>query len=419
MILRFKNIMKAQVITIGDEILIGQILDSNSSWLAAELTKIGFSISSLISISDEANQIKNTIEQGFKDNDLLLFTGGLGPTKDDITKQVLCEYFNTELVFNNVAYADVVTFLEQRGAEMNSLNKQQAFFPKNATLLRNRQGTAPGIWFEYKGKILICLPGVPWEMKGIFSQVSEGLTQYFSLPHNYYQTVIVSGIGESPLALKLEEWENNLPAHIKLAYLPSPGIVKLRLGIAGTNKANAIHEIQFQIKKLYKFIPEYIVSEHEVLLEEILLKLLINSNKTISTAESCTGGSIAKHITSLPGSSRVFKGSIVAYANETKINLLKVVAHDLEFYGAVSEQVVKQMAEGAKTALNTDYSIATSGIAGPDGGTDDKPVGTVWIAVSGKEETLAKKFIFGNDRKLNIKRSTNVAMNMLIKLMSK
>lgn len=408
--------MNAQIITIGDEILIGQIVDSNSAWLASELTKMGFTVSSILSIPDNEQQITMAIENGFKANELLIFTGGLGPTNDDITKKTLCTYFKTELVLNNDAYEDVVAFLDQRGAKMNELNRDQALFPARADLLRNKQGTAPGIWFNNADKVLISMPGVPWEMKGIFeTEVKHKLNAKFKLPDNYYKTLMISGIGESPLALKIKDWERSLHQSIKLAYLPSPGMIRLRFGIIGMNKEKASGIVHAEIEKLKKIIPEYIASDSEVLLEEIVFNLLKNKNKTLSTAESCTGGTIAKLITSIAGSSQVFKGSVVAYSNEIKEQLLGVDTASIISYGAVSKQVVEQMAMGACARLGTDFSVATSGIAGPDGGTQDKPVGTVWIAVSGPKYVTSKVFRFGNDRILNIKRSANAALNMLRK----
>lgn len=410
----------AQIITIGDEILIGQIIDTNSAWLAAELTKLGFTISQMRSIADNAHDISMSIENALKYDQLVIITGGLGPTKDDITKLTLCSLFNTELEFNETAYADVESFLQQRGAKMNALNKNQALFPKSALLLRNKQGTAPGIWFEQKKHIIISLPGVPWEMKGIFNQeIKQKLIQHFDLPEIYYQTAMITGLGESQLALLIEDWENNLPENISLAYLPSPGMIRLRLGINGNNRAVLMQILQNQIDKLHKIIPENIISDTEVTLQEITGKLLLINNKTLSIAESCTGGTIAQLITSIPGSSQYFKGSVVAYANDIKTALLDVPAELIERYGAVSKEVAESMAIGVKSRLNTHYSISTTGIAGPDGGTEDKPVGTVWIAISAPDGTFSKKFTFGKERDINIQRSAMAALNMLREIIFK
>ncbi len=405
--------MKAQIITIGDEILIGQITDTNSSWLAAELTLLGFSVDSMHSISDRLEAITQSVKNAMNEADLVIITGGLGPTNDDITKKTLCTIFNTELEFNPLIFSDVESFIVQRGSKMNDLNRDQALFPKSAKPLRNRQGTAPGIWFERAKKILISLPGVPWEMKSIFKEEAVPmLKNFFKLPAIYNQTVMITGMAESQLALRIENWEKQLPETVKLAYLPQPGIVRLRLGIKGENHEKLRKILNVEIEKLHKVIPENIFSDIEFKLEEIVGKLLKNSNKTLSTAESCTGGTIAKMITSIPGSSTYFKGSVVAYANEIKSGLLGVPVDMLEKHGAVSKEVVEQMALGARDRLNTDYSIATSGIAGPDGGTTDKPVGLVWIAVTGPQGVKSQQLLFGKERDINIKRSAIAALNM-------
>jgi len=406
--------MKAKIITIGDELLIGQVVDTNSSWLAAELTKIGFNVSSILSISDTSDDIAKAITESEKENELTILTGGLGPTKDDITKTTLCKIFNSQLKFNEVVYADVEAFLAQRGVEMNHLNKDQALFPADAILLRNRHGTAPGIWLERNNRVIISLPGVPWEMKGIFKhEIVSRLEDFFNLPENYYQTIMISGIGESTLAIKLENWENQLPKYVKVAYLPSPGLIRLRLGITNKPATESHNKLETEIKKLYKIIPKNIVSDTEVSLQEIIGKLLNNSNKTIATAESCSGGNIAKMITSVPGCSQYFKGSIIAYSNEIKTKLLNVNKQIIQEYGAVSKQVVEAMAIGACKKLNTDYAIATSGIAGPEGGTLNKPVGYIWIAISDSNNTISKVFQFGKEREVNIKRTSIAALNML------
>ncbi len=410
--------MNAQIITIGDEILIGQIVDTNSTWLATELTSLGFSISQILSISDNGKAISDSIKKALQLNRLIILTGGLGPTNDDITKHTLCKLFNTKLEFSTAVYGDIEKFLEQRGAKMNSLNKDQALFPETAKLLRNRQGTAPGMWFEQNGKVIISLPGVSWEMKGIFTdEIANKITSFFNLPNNYYQTVMITGIAEAQLALKLNDWEKQLPKSIKLAYLPSPGVIRLRLGIIGDNIKPMQETIGVEIAKLHKIIPEIIFSDTEVILQKVIGKLLINSNKTLSTAESCTGGTIAQMITLIPGSSNYFKGSVVAYSNQIKTELLKVDSKIIDNYGAVSKEVVELMAIGARKILKTDYAIATSGIAGPGGGTVEKPVGMVWIAVSSANGTISKQFKFGKEREINIKRSSIAALNMLRKVL--
>lgn len=406
--------MLAQIITIGDEILIGQIQDTNSTWLAKELTSLGFAVSSILSISDNEESIKKAVEDSMRYNQLVLLTGGLGPTNDDITKNTLCSLFNTELEFNNIVFDDVELFLSHRGGKMNSLNRDQALFPKSAKLLRNRQGTAPGIWFEYKGSVVISIPGVPREMKGIFKQeIVKGVKSFFDLPENYFQTAMITGLAEAQLALIINDWEKQLSKDIKIAYLPSPGVIRLRLGMIGSNKEVMEKKIGDEIVKLYKLIPDNIYSDTEVALQQVIAELLVSENMTLSTAESCTGGNIAKMVTSVPGSSVFFKGSVVAYSNQIKKSLLNVPDKIIDMYGAVSREVVESMAIGACGKLNTDYSISTSGIAGPTGGTEEKPVGTVWIAVSGPNGTISKKYIFGKERDINIKQSSIAALNML------
>lgn len=406
--------MQAQIITIGDEILIGQIQDTNSTWLAVELTSLGFDISSVLSISDNKSSIEKAVDDAVQFNDLILLTGGLGPTNDDITKTTLCSLFNTKLEYNELVLADVESFISQRGGKMNSLNRDQSLFPVSAKLLRNRQGTAPGMWFEQNGSVVISLPGVPREMKGIFKQeIVPNVMRFFKLSQNYYQTVMVTGIAEAQLSLILNEWEMKLPKAIKLAYLPSPGVIRLRLGMQGGNIEVMEKAVKKEIVKLHSIIPEKIFSDTQTTMHEVVGKLLKSKGVTLSTAESCTGGSISQMITSVPGSSSFFKGGVVAYSNQIKTNLLDVSAEIINEYGAVSKEVVESMALGACNKLNTDYAISTSGIAGPTGGTDEKPVGLVWIAIAGPHGVISKRFRFGKERDINIKRSSIAALNML------
>jgi len=408
--------MKVQIISIGDEILIGQIVNTNSTWLATELTILGFTVSSILTISDDKQVINEAVNTGLQTNDLLIITGGLGPTNDDVTKHALTDLFNTTLEFSEEVFEDVQSFLHKRGVKMNSLNKTQAFFPKSAYLLNNNQGTAPGMWFEREGKVVVSLPGVPWEMKGIFQQqFVKKAEKFFKLPYIYYQTVMVTGISESELAEKIKLWEDTLPNNIKLAYLPAPGIVRLRLGIEGNKDENLKSILQENIDRLHNIIPEYIYSDIEITLQEKIGEIFINNNITLSTAESCTGGYIASLITSVAGSSRYFKGSIVAYSNNVKSEVLKVDNNQIEQYGAVSKQVVEQMAIGVNKLLKTDYSIATSGIAGPSGEKKDKPVGMVWIAVATPQGVFSDKFFFGKEREFNIKRSSVAGLNFLLR----
>lgn len=410
--------MKASILTIGDEILIGQIIDTNSAWIATELTKLGISIHEIRSISDSAEEITASLKDLQNTSALIIITGGLGPTKDDITKHTLTQYFNTSLVFNQEVYNNVEGFLSHRGVQMNKLNRDQALVPQKATILTNRQGTAPGMWFEQNKHVIVSLPGVPREMKGLMLQeVLPKVSSYFQLDIVLYRTAIIAEIPESHLALKIEDWENKLPENSKLAYLPSPGIVRLRLGISHKDHEEGYQLLDKELLKLMDIIPRNVVSLNEESLQVVVGKLLKNRNKTLVTAESCTGGNIARLITAVPGSSAYFKGSVVAYANEVKQNLLNVDGHSLDTYGAVSQQVVEQMAQGALEALQADYAIATSGIAGPDGGTDDKPIGMVWIAIAGPEKVFSKQFQFGTEREINILRASNSALNYLRKVL--
>jgi nicotinamide-nucleotide amidase len=408
--------MKANIITIGDEILIGQVVDTNSAWLATELTALGFEVTGILTISDNEVSIKEAVDSAMSVSDLVILTGGLGPTNDDITKYTLCSIFDSELEFNNEVFEDVKDFLKTRGVEMNKLNKNQALFPKSAYLLNNKQGTAPGMWFEKDASVVVSLPGVPWEMKGIFQQqFIEKAKSFFRLPNIYYQTVMITGISESALAEKISDWETKLSNQIKLAYLPSPGIIRLRLGIIGDKTDDLKSVLQKNIDDLHKIIPEHIYSDTEISLQRKIGEFLIEKGMTLSTAESCTGGTIASLITGVPGSSNYFKGSVVAYSNDIKIEILNVDKELIDKYGAVSKEVVESMAIGVGNKFKTDYSIATSGIAGPDGGTDDKPVGTVWIAVGTPKGVVSKKFVFGKEREFNIKRSSVAGLNFLLK----
>jgi nicotinamide-nucleotide amidase len=410
--------MNAHIITIGDEILIGQIIDTNSAWLATELTKIGFTVAQMHSIADDAKAIEEALTLSLEKAELLIFTGGLGPTKDDITKKTLATYFNTPLVFSEEVFGDVVSFIERRGSKMNPLNNDQALVPQKARVLRNANGTAPGLWFEQNGRVVVSLPGVPSEMKALMlDKVLPAVQSFFKLPAVVHRTAIVTEIAESQLAIKLEAWENNLPDGVKLAYLPSPGIVRLRLGVTTQNHDEAEQLLLLELKKMQQIIPENVVSLNEESLQVVIAKLLKDKYKTLSTAESCTGGNIAHLITSIAGSSAYFKGSVVAYANAVKEIVLNVNSLDIQQFGAVSRTVVEQMAQGARNLLQTDYAIATSGIAGPDGGTEEKPVGSVWIAVASSEKVVSKLFVFGNEREINIKRASNAGLNYLRKFL--
>jgi len=406
--------MKAELITIGDEILIGQIVDTNSAWMGQQLNLHGIEVYQITSVHDNHEHIIKAFAEAEKNADLVLITGGLGPTKDDITKNCLCEYFNTELIFYPEVFEHVQSLLSSRNVVINQLNHDQALLPASCTVLPNSAGTASGMWFERNNTIFISMPGVPFEMEAIMTEevfprlVKLGITQ--SIVH---KTVLTIGLPESMLAEKIEKWESALPDFIKLAYLPSPQMVRLRLSGYGTNKSMLQKEIEKQVKELLSLIPENVFGFDNENLGLVIGRMLAGSGKTLAVAESCTGGNIAHFITSNAGSSAYFKGGVVAYSNEIKNNLLDVPLDLIAGFGAVSQQVAEAMALGAKKILNADYAVATTGIAGPDGGSDEKPVGTVWIAVAGPSGIKSKEYIFRHNRERNIIRSTQTALNML------
>lgn len=409
--------MKASLVTIGDEILIGQVINTNAAWIASRLNSIGIKVLRMVSIADAAEDIKQCLDHEFKFVDLIITTGGLGPTNDDITKQTLAEYFSTPLVFNAEAYRDVEAFFAARGLPLTEANRLQAMLPENALSLPNPEGTARGMWFTSGHRHLISLPGVPFEMEAIMEkEVLPRLETMNTGSAVVHRTLMTAGIGESFLAEKISQWEKSLPPHIKLAYLPSPGVVRLRLSAIGENGEKLQQEINHFIGELQKLIPEYIFSFEDESLSQAIGRMLIARDATICTAESCTGGYIAHLITSIPGSSRYYKGSIIAYANEVKEKLLGIDTQLIEKYGAVSRQVVEAMALGAQKLLVTNYAIAVSGIAGPDGGTETKPVGLTWIAVAGPSGVVSKEFRLGNRRERNIQRAAVAALNELRKL---
>jgi len=415
--------MLAEIITIGDEILIGQIVDTNSAWLGTELSNIGISVKQITSVSDDKQHILEALALAEKRADLIVITGGLGPTKDDITKHTLCEYFNSTLVVNPEVLKHVTAFFEKRNRPMLDVNSKQAEVPANCEVLFNNHGTAPGMWFKRNNKVFISMPGVPFEMKGIMTDVGfDKLKQNFTLPFIYHRTILTQGIGESFLADRLSVWEDGLPAkEIKLAYLPSPGMVKLRLSAKGKDRQKLKEQVDKEAEEIYKLVSEYIYGEEELgkaapTFQSIIGKTLTEKNKTISIAESCTGGFISHLITSIAGSSAYYKGSIIAYENEIKMAELHVKADTLKNYGAVSIECAKEMAGGILKKFNTDYAIATTGIAGPTGETPDKPIGTVCIAIATKTEVSAQKFIFGNNRERNIRMAADMALSMLNKV---
>ena len=404
----------AEIITIGEELLIGRTIDTNSAWIGQQLNLIGIKVIRITSVPDTSKGINNALKNVYDETSVVLITGGLGPTKDDITKQALCEFFDTDLILNDDILEDVKKIIFPKYGRLNDLNIKQAHVPKKAELIRNPRGTAPVLIFSKKETLFLSMPGVPHEMEYLMTNfVIPRLKTEFKTPHIHHKNILISGIGESFLSEKLNDWEKQLPEKIQLAYLPSPGSIKIRLTGAGEKQDEIQDEIQGQVNKLEKIIPEYIFGYDEDTIESVIGKLLSRNNLTISTAESCTGGYISHLITSVSGSSSYFKGSLVAYDNEVKTVKLSVKADDIEKYGAVSQQVVEQMAKGALDLFKTDYAIAVTGIAGPGGGTDEKPVGTVWIAVANKKLVMSKQYNFGDDRLRNIKRTAAIALNML------
>jgi nicotinamide-nucleotide amidase len=409
--------MLSEIITIGDEILIGQVIDTNSAWIAESLNGIGISVVQITSVLDQSQAIIQAIDQAVLRAELILITGGLGPTRDDITKRTLTDYFGGKLVMNDEILLIIKEFLNSRGVELSELNLGQAMVPDNCTIIPNRWGTAPGMWFRKDNRDFISMPGVPYEMKGMMTGfILPELRKRYNLPVILHRTIVTQGIPESHLARTLQKYEDTLSKEMKLAYLPSPGMVRLRLSITGMDRNKTEETMNYELDRLLKIVSEHVVNTGDEKLEKTVGELLYQKGSTLSIAESCTGGMIAHLITSIPGSSRYFTGSIVAYSNEIKEKILGVSKESLSSYGAVSEKVVREMATGALKLFRTDYSIATSGIAGPDGGTPEKPVGLVWISVASLKQIRTEKFHFGNMRETNIQRASLTALNMLRKL---
>lgn len=403
--------MNAIIITIGDEILMGQILDTNSQYMARKLTGIGVEVIEQLSIPDKRDEIYETVDYAMQEADLILVTGGLGPTKDDVTKKVLAEYFGSRIVFHPQAMEWLEELLRDRNLPMNENNRSQAYLPDNCRILRNFKGTASGMWFERGWKSLISMPGVPFEMEHLMdTYVIPDLKAKYPHLQLGYKMLKVYDVAESQLSQHLENWENALKDGIKLAYLPSPGLVRLRI----TAKGEAVKLLEETYDSLKEVLQGMRYTEGEDALEKQIGILLRKKGVTVSTAESCTGGEIAHLLTSVPGSSDYFKGSVVAYANEVKINVLGVSPEDINREGAVSEPVVLQMAEGVKKLTGTDYAVSTSGIAGPDGGTEEKPVGTVWIGVATPEGSFARKFVFSFTRERNIAKAAAKALELVM-----
>lgn len=409
--------MKTEIITIGDEILIGQIVDTNSAWISEQLNLLGIEVYQITSVHDDHEHILKALANAASRTDLVLITGGLGPTKDDITKKALCDYFGCGMVVNKEVLLQVTSILSKRNIRINQLNQDQALVPEKCTVLPNAVGTAPGMWFEKNKVIFVSMPGVPFEMEYLMKkEILPRLQKNGQVQSIYHQTVLVHGLPESILAELIETWELALPSFIKLAYLPSPFMVRLRLSAYGTDPNLLKEETARQIEKLKELIPKNIFGYNDDTLAGVTGKLLVEVKATLGVAESCTGGYIAHLFTSNPGSSAYFKGGVVSYANEIKSSVLGVKQETLAAHGAVSKEVAFEMVKGAKNVLQTDYAIATTGIAGPDGGSAEKPVGTVWIAVAGKHNIWAECYNFANNRERNIIRSAQTAIHMLRQL---
>lgn len=404
----------ADIITIGDEILYGQITDTNSQWISAELDKLGIKTRQKSSVSDKADEILRILDESGKRSSLVIITGGLGPTNDDITKKTLCTFFNTELVWNNDVIKHLQNLFSKRGRELSELNKQQALVPANCEVLTNSNGTAPGMWMDVNNVVYISLPGVPYEMKGILSEFGFAkIKNRFQTPVIVHRMIKTIGIGESTLSEIIAAWEKALPKHIGLAYLPSAGEVKLRLTGVGENEEQLKTEIQQQITAVLPLIHTHVYGFDDDTLQKAVGNLLKSKNKTISTAESCTGGYLAHLLTSEAGASAYFYGSIVAYQNSIKTQLLDVPTGILLQHGAVSEQTVEIMAKEVRLKLGTSIGVAASGIAGPDGGTAEKPVGTIWIAYADEEKVVTRKLQLSALRENNIRMTALAILNLI------
>ena len=416
--------VQASIITIGDELLIGQVIDTNSAWMAQELNKAGIRVARRVAVGDVWDEIWTALDEEQKHADIILITGGLGPTADDITKPLLCKYFGGKLIVNEAAKQNVLDIFTKLNRPIIDRNLKQGEVPDVCTVLQNKRGTAPGMWFNKphptsptgEGKVFISLPGVPHEMQGLMEdEVIPILLQKFKFSTIIHKTLLTAGVGESFLAELIQHFEEALPAHIKLAYLPNYGMVRLRLSATGFDADKTENEIHLQFEKLKILVADYLVTDLDEPLQNVVGKLLMAKGKTMCTAESCTGGYIAHLLTSITGSSKFYDGSVISYSYQAKEDLLQVDKTTLETKGAVSEEIVLQMAKGALQNIKSDYVIAVSGIMGPSGGMPDKPAGTVWIAVGNKEKIEAQKLYFRFDRTRNIQLTAMNALNLLRK----
>lgn len=407
------------IITIGDELLIGQVIDTNSAWMAQELNKEGFNVIRRVAIADDKQSILTALNEEEKHATIILITGGLGPTSDDITKPTLCQYFNGRMKVNDEALENVKYLFEKVFKKpVTPINLKQAEVPDCCRVLQNKRGTAPGMLFEKNNAVFISLPGVPYEMQGLMlAEVIPFLKERFTAAQIIHKTLLTVGIGESALAEKIKDFESALPESIKLAYLPSYGMVRLRLTTKAEFHEKIRQDMDFAFEELKKLTAEYLVTPNDLQMQEVVAEILTLQNKTLATAESCTGGYIAHLLTSIPGSSKFFNGSVVSYTNQAKEKLLQVQSSTIQQFGAVSENTVKEMLPGALKQLDSNYAIAVSGIMGPDGGTDEKPVGTVWVAVGNSQKIITQKFHFRFNRLQNIHLTALNALNLLRKFL--
>jgi len=406
--------VRAEIITIGDEILYGQILDTNTQWISLELDKLGIKTIRKSSVGDQASEITQILKEAAERADLVFITGGLGPTKDDLTKKVLADYFDCGLAMHPEALQDVTDFFAKRGRELSDINRDQALLPTKAQFVPNKQGTAPCMWFEEKGVVLVSMPGVPFEMKAIMeTEVLPRVTKHFKTPVIFHKVIKTVGIGESYLSDLIQDWELALPEHIKLAYLPSLGIVKLRLTAFGEDLHTLSADVETVLAQVMPLISSYVFGYEKDELAEVVGALLRKEKASLGLAESCTGGHLAHQFTQISGSSDYFKGCIVSYANDVKMDQLGVSSSILSEFGAVSEACITAMAEGARKVLGSTYSLATSGIAGPGGGTAEKPVGTIWIALAHPGGVITRKLQLAGTRIQNIHMTSLAAINLL------
>ncbi|MGL1889218.1 MAG: competence/damage-inducible protein A [Reichenbachiella sp.] len=404
----------AEVLTIGDEILYGQILDTNSQWISQQLDGLGIKVLRKSSIADQSQDIKDALSESLNRSDLVLITGGLGPTKDDLTKDTLSEFFEMPLELNHSALEDVQDIFKRFGKELTEINRRQAYLPKGCTKIINERGTAPGMWFDQGKKVVVSMPGVPFEMKAMMAKtILPKIKKSFKLPVIVHRMIKTIGIGESWLSEEIASWEDALPEHIKLAYLPGKGQVRLRLTGVGEDRVVVEKDIMDEIEKVHPIIGKFIYGFGDIEIENAVGELLMSKGETLATAESCTGGYLAHKITSVPGSSQYYKGSIIAYHNQVKIDELNVSEKILENHGAVSEETAVDMAKGVRKKLKSDVGIATTGIAGPDGGTEEKPVGTVWLAISYGDKVHTRKLQLPGTRILNIEYTATRALNFI------